>query len=115
MRPFGLMTFCYAYAHATLPRTSSFIVSVSHGSRLPALLLSLSPTLPLPSVTSLQRPRRPSPSRPMERRRAVALFGVIGRKREGARRVVGGWLTKKLEPVSLLGEEGVNLRAKSLQ
>ena len=110
MRSFGLMTLCCAYAlHATLPATHLLL----HRVYLPQLQLSSFLSLPLPSVTSLQRPRRrPSPSRPMERRRAAALFGVIGRQREGARRAVGCSL-KTWSQSHFLAKRGLTCKKKS--
>ena len=111
MRSFGLMTLCCAYAHAaTLPRTSSFIVSISHSSSSssPPSSLSLSSPSNQPSKAAMAAFPFPADGAPSRRRS----FWRYWKEARGCA-AGGGLLTKNLEPVSLLGEEGVNLQKKS--
>ena len=110
MRSFGLMTLCCAYApHATLPRTSSFIVSISHSSSSPPPFLSSPSFRNQPSKAAAAAFPFPADGAP-SRRRSFWRYWKAARGCAAG----GGLLTKNLEPVSLLGEEGVNLQ-KSLQ
>ena len=112
MRSFGLMTLCCAYAHAaTLPRCHAPPPSSCLSPTDPALLLPLS--LPpsfrnQPSKAAAAAFPFPADGAPSRRRS----FWRYWKEARGCA-AGGGLLTKNLEPVSLLGEEGVNLQKKS--